>query len=126
MLAYGGPLSHHVFRLALALLPACSSLPPTPSGNVDAAPGPTNPAAEAAAPEPCGMAFDPAPELADATRAAAERWSVATGCDVRVEAGGIAVSLVDSIVRPDGSQAPGWTSDERDRVEINVRCGATQ
>lgn len=35
------------------------------------------------------MAFDPAPDLEAATRVAAERWSAATGCDVRVEAGGV-------------------------------------
>jgi hypothetical protein len=44
-----------------------------------------------AEPAPCGMAFDPAPELLAATDAAAERWSAATGCDVRVEAGGLPV-----------------------------------
>lgn len=35
------------------------------------------------------MAFDPTPDLEAATRVAAERWSTATGCDVRVEAGGV-------------------------------------
>jgi hypothetical protein len=41
----------------------------------------------------CGMAFDPAPELLAATEAAAERWSAATGCDVRVEPGGVPVRI---------------------------------
>lgn len=42
-------------------------------------------------PEPCGMAFDPAPALLAATEDAAARWSAATGCDVRVEAGGVPI-----------------------------------
>lgn len=45
----------------------------------------------APAPAPCGMAFDPAPELLGAAEAAARRWSAATGCDVRVQAGGIPI-----------------------------------
>jgi len=49
------------------------------------------------------MAFDPAPELADATRVAAERWSAATGCDVRVEAGGVPVVLHPNPTLADGT-----------------------
>lgn len=39
--------------------------------------------------EPCGMSFDAPPELLGVTERAAQRWSDATGCDVRVEAGGV-------------------------------------
>jgi hypothetical protein len=56
-------------------------------------------------PVPCGMAFDPAPELLAGTEAAAERWSAATGCDVRVEAGGVPMKAWTSLfaeTRPDG------------------------
>lgn len=43
------------------------------------------------------MAFDPAPELEAATRVATERWSTATGCDVRVEAGGVPLKAWSSL-----------------------------
>jgi hypothetical protein len=36
------------------------------------------------------------------------------------------VLIVASVVRPDGTQAPGATSAERDLVEINVRLGPAQ
>ena len=45
---------------------------------------------EAQAPR-CGLALDPIPELLVATTTVAARWSAATGCDVRVEAGGLPV-----------------------------------
>lgn len=46
---------------------------------------------ETTEPEPaqCGMAFDVPPEIRPEGERAAARWSKATGCDVRVEAGGI-------------------------------------
>jgi len=44
----------------------------------------------------CGMTFDPAPALLEATEAAATRWSAATGCDVRVEAGGVPVRFASA------------------------------
>jgi hypothetical protein len=51
------------------------------------------------------MAFDPAPELAEATERAAERWSAATGCDVHVDSAGVSLvawrrMFVDDL--PDG------------------------
>lgn len=58
--------------------------------------------------------------------AAAERWSAAAECEVVVADGGAPIRLVQSIVRPDGTQAPGWTSPERDRVEISARVGSAQ
>lgn len=75
---------------------------------------------------PCRVAFSPDEALRLDTELAAARWSAATGCDIEVSDAGVPVLIVASIVRPDGSQAPGWTSDERDRIEINVRCGAAQ
>jgi hypothetical protein len=77
-------------------------------------------------PPSCHVAFSPDEGLLPDVELAAERWSAATGCDIDVSDAGVPVTIVASIVRPDGSQAPGWTSDERDRVEINVRCGTAQ
>lgn len=60
-------------------------------------------------PEPawCGMAFDPVPELREATESAAARWSAATGCDVRVEAGGVPVVVVTNLRTASGKVAAG-------------------
>jgi hypothetical protein len=54
--------------------------------------------------EPCGMAFDPAPELLEATESAAARWSAATGCDVRVAAEGNPIELEDVDLRDDAGE----------------------
>lgn len=67
------------------------------------------------------MAFSPVEALRLDVEGAAARWSLATGCDVVVADGGKPVELVASIRRPDGTQAPGWTSEDRSRIEINVR-----
>lgn len=72
------------------------------------------------------MALSPDEALSADVEAAADRWAAATGCAVEVSDAGVPVLIVASIARPDGTQAPGWTSDERDRVEINVRCAARQ
>jgi hypothetical protein len=57
------------------------------------------------------MAFDPVHELAEATARAAERWSAATGCDVRVEAGGLPVrwATTEELTQEDGALARGVT-----------------
>lgn len=47
--------------------------------------------------------FSPDPELADVTRQWAERWSAASGLDVRVEEGGIPVLAVDDVAWADGT-----------------------
>jgi hypothetical protein len=64
--------------------------------------------------------------LRSGVEAAAERWGRATDCAIEVSDAGVPVHVVASITRPDGSQAPGWTSDERDVIEINVRVGPAQ
>lgn len=74
----------------------------------------------------CSVAFSPIEALRLDAEAAADRWSAATGCAIDVGDAGVPMLIVAAIRRPDGTQAPGWTSDERDRVEVNVRCGATQ
>lgn len=72
------------------------------------------------------MAFSPDAALLEDVEAAAERWSVATGCLIEVGDEGVPVRLAASIVRPDGTEAPGATSEARDLVEINVRVGPAQ
>jgi len=57
---------------------------------------------ETAEPEGCGMVFTPVPELLEATEAAAARWSPATGCDVRVDEGGLPVVVLDDVINLEG------------------------
>jgi len=52
--------------------------------------------------EPCRIAFDPAPELLDATERAAGRWSAATGCDVHVQSGGIVIAVLPEVIDNSG------------------------
>lgn len=74
----------------------------------------------------CAATFSPDAALLEATELAAARWSVATGCEVVVAEGGVPVELAATIPRPDGSEAPGATSAERDLVRINMRVGKAQ
>lgn len=52
----------------------------------------------ASEPEPCGVAFDPAPELLAATELHAARWAAAVGCDIRAESGGIPIVVRDEVI----------------------------
>lgn len=54
------------------------------------------------------------------------RWSDATGCDVHVAPGGVTFRLAASIRRPDGSEAPGVTSEDRRSVLIHARAREEQ
>jgi len=72
----------------------------------------------------CTVAFSPDEALRLDVEEAAVRWALATGCDLFVGEGGVPVSLVPSIERPDGTQAPGVTSRERDRIGINEQASA--
>lgn len=74
----------------------------------------------------CSVVLSPDEAIEGEALAAAQRWSEATGCNIAVRPGGVPMRIVASIVRPDGSQAPGATSEARDLVEINVRLGAEQ
>jgi hypothetical protein len=74
----------------------------------------------------CSVAFSPDEALRLDAEMAAARWSLATGCNIEVSDAGVPVVLAASIERPDGTQAPGWTSDERDLVEVNVRSRPSQ
>lgn len=114
------PTSAIALLLSLPLALACSSEgPPPPSGT------PPPERAIYSAPS-CHVAFSPDEALRPAVEAAAERWGLATGCLIEASDAGVPVVLAASIERPDGSQAPGATSEARDLVEINVRCGAEQ
>jgi len=106
--------------LLLALLAqACagSSTPP----DEEAPPGLALTAAPA-----CSVVLSPGPVLVEATAAAADRWSAATGCSITLGEGGVPVSLVLDIRRPDGSAAPGMTPADRSRVDINQATGEAQ
>lgn len=69
------------------------------------------------------VVLSPEPELRLATMAAAERWSRATGCNVEVGEGGVPVVAETPILRPDGTEAPGATSDDRWLVRVDPRHG---
>lgn len=110
-----------VLLLSLPLALGCGGDGVPPSRPADA-PGPSLTAREA----DCRAAFSPDEALLVEVAAAAERWGAATGCAVEASDAGVPVVLAASIERPDGSQAPGATSEARDLVEINVRSGRRQ
>jgi hypothetical protein len=81
--------------------------------------------------EPCGMAFDvQAPELLAATTQAASRWSKATGCDVRVEAGGTPIVVVNDLRTSTGKISAGAMRHTGDnvckRIDIDSVFGGPQ
>lgn len=105
-----------VFLLALACDPRVS--PPTEGSSRQG---------EQLIGEPyCFVAFGPDEALRLATEEWAARWSIATDCDIVVAEGGIPVRLVLGIERPDGTQAPGVTSEARDDIQINSRSRVEQ
>ncbi len=80
--------------------------------------------------ETCGMAFDPDPSLKAATEYAVVRWSAATGCDIRVEEGGIPVYAHDhfyAVDEPDREICglATWAEDESGviRLDVSLACG---
>ncbi len=107
----------------LSLLVACGSPASPPSGPEDATGSDLKP--------PCEAAFAPVESLRQATEDAAARWSLATDCDISVEAWGTpgAVPIERALSLPyqdGGAEAPGWTRDDRQLVLINQRTGAEQ
>jgi len=96
--------------VVIAAAPGCDHAvpPPPPDGS---APGHLT----------CSFELAPDEELRGDVEAAAERWGRATECAIEVSDAGVPVVIVAGIARPDGSQAPGMTTPERDRIEINVR-----
>jgi len=102
-------MSARALAVGMAALAMCCAPGP---GEIDAdmaspeEPGTALAAVEADAPEPpCAVAFDVPPELRAQTERAAERWSAATGCDVRIDEGGIPIVVLDEILEADGSLA---------------------
>ena len=83
-----------VALVGLALLAACSAAPEAPDALV-----------LSPEPEECGLAFDVPSELRAEGELAAARWSAATGCDVRVERGGLRIVMLDVILEEDGTAA---------------------
>jgi hypothetical protein len=74
-----------------------------------------------------GLALTPHPALADATQRAAERWSSATGCDVRVAPGGVPVVHVRGLTTTSGKRAAGALrhtgNDVCKRIDIDDELG---
>lgn len=75
----------------------------------------------------CALVLTPQPALADATQLAAERWSAATGCDVRVGAGGVPVVHVTGLTTTRGKRAAGAWRHTGDnvckRIDIDDELG---
>lgn len=73
------------------------------------------------------MTFNPEPGIADDTLRATERWSAATGCDVRIAPGGLKVVQVDDLTTSSGKVAAGacrHREGERcSRIEIHRTYG---
>ena len=90
---------------------ACASAPAaTPTAMEPAAVSTAALEAPVETPEPCQVVFSPAPELLEETTAVAARWATATGCDIRVGEGGIAVRIATDLgLSPLGTKAHGWT-----------------
>jgi len=82
---------------------------------------------------PCGMAFDPDPELLDATQRAADRWSAATGCDIRIEDGGVPVIVHDHLyaVKDPSQEICGLATCTEDesaviKLDVSLACSDTE
>lgn len=55
----------------------------------------------------CSRVFTPTPEAEPYVAAAVERWSQATGCDVRIGEGGIPVAMAPEIISDKGDMMTG-------------------
>lgn len=99
---------NRLLLLAVLLLAACAGSEPSLDATEETAPLAV--AIETAPEVVCSVTFTPDPELLAETRQAAARWSAATGCDIRVGEGGIAVRLVaERMVTPEGTEGHGHT-----------------
>lgn len=110
-------LSATLLLVVSSLAPACSPAPSPP--DLEEPP-------ERAIYPACHVAFSPDEALRPAVEWAAGRWAAATGCRVELSTTGIPVVLAPHVLRPDGSEAPGVTTEARDRVTINARCAERQ
>lgn len=113
-----------VLLLSLSLAPACNidEVPPLPVVPPERAIySPPSPA--------CSVAFSPDEALRLYVEDAAARWSAATGCAIGIADGGTRVVLAESILRPDGSEAPGVTDEDESgakTIRINRKSSARQ
>lgn len=64
--------------------------------------------------ERCTVVFSPEESIAELAESAAEQWSEATGCDVRVGEGGVAIRFVERITNDAGDPQCGVTHRMRD------------
>jgi hypothetical protein len=114
--------------LHLAMLAACAGEPkadvetatPPPAATITVLASGTATTEPTEVPGRCGLALDPIPELLEGTRVAAARWSAATGCDVRVEAGGVPVRFAtnEEVTGEDGELGRGVTSFDKATAEL--------
>jgi hypothetical protein len=84
--------------------------------------GNTDPAGPDDDAEGCRIEVDPVPELADAARVAADRWRTSTGCDVRLEPGGIPLVAWNRVFIGEGPEVVYGSDPQLERDEV---CGAT-
>jgi hypothetical protein len=73
----------------------------------------------------CGMAFDPVSEMLELTKAAAARWSSATGCDVRVEPGGVPVRAQGFLFIEELPSGLVRVHDSNPQLAFDELCGGT-
>jgi hypothetical protein len=79
-----------------------------------------------AEPEPCGMAFDPDPEILEPARLAAARWAAATGCDITIGADGLPIVLADASAVTLADGTPRRAVYDADVGEIRYRRGSIE
>lgn len=68
----------------------------------------------------CQVVFTPDAELLEETTVEAARWSKATGCDIRVGAGGITVAMATEILNSEGKARQGVTNRTNGVITIRV------
>lgn len=104
----------------LSLLVACSEASP-PGGLVAVTRSDLTP------PPACSVTLSAETALYSYVEESAARWSLATGCDVRMGDGGVAFQLAPDLPFGEGgAQVPGWTQDDRRLVLINTRAREAQ
>ena len=97
---------------ALVLCAGCACGEEAP--RAEAALAPAELAQVVTGPAPCEVVFTPAADIEALVESAAEQWTEATGCNVRVGDSGIPVSYVDRILDDQGHPQCGETHRVRD------------
>ena len=75
----------------------------------------------------CEVKLAAEPALLAYVEESAARWSLATGCDVRLADGGVEFRLASDLPFGEGGkQVPAWTRDDRKLVLVHARARETQ